>query len=91
MDWNRLEGNWKQFKGTSRRSGVGSPTTTSTSSMGGKTSSRARFRNATALPKTRPKRMSMLGSRHCREHPGRLAVRRVPYISLLAHTEPRET
>src|SRR5262249_51804261 len=53
-----------------RRSGVGSPTTTSTSSKGGKTSSRARFRNATALPRTRPKRMSTLGSSHCRDHPG---------------------
>src|SRR5260370_14264702 len=35
--------------------------------MGGKTSSRVRFRNATALPRTRPKRMWRLGSRHCRK------------------------
>jgi hypothetical protein len=59
-----------------RRSGVGSPTTTSMSSMGGATSSRARFRSATASPRTRPERMSTPGSRQCREHAGRLAVGR---------------
>src|SRR4029453_7438452 len=35
--------------------------------MGGKNSSRARFRNATALPRTRLKRMWRLGSSHCRK------------------------
>src|SRR6516164_2145995 len=49
-----------------RRNGVGSLRTTSTSSMGGKTNSRARSRNVMELPRTRPKRMSTLGSSHCR-------------------------
>src|SRR5260370_42604653 len=35
--------------------------------MGGKISSRVRLRNATALPRTRQKRMWRLGSRHCRK------------------------
>jgi len=30
MDWNRIEGNWKQFKGKARRSGASSPVTIST-------------------------------------------------------------
>ena len=57
MDWNWIEGNWKQFKGQVKEKWGGSPTMTSTLSTDGKTSLRARFRNATVSPKTRPKRM----------------------------------
>src|SRR6516164_8913374 len=35
--------------------------------MGDKSSLRVRFRNATGLPRTRPKRMWRLGSTHCRK------------------------
>jgi uncharacterized protein YjbJ (UPF0337 family) len=30
MDWNRVEGNWKQFKGVAKEKWASSPTTTST-------------------------------------------------------------
>jgi hypothetical protein len=44
-----------------RRNGVGSLMTISMSSMGGKTSLKVRFRNATGSRRTKPKRMSRPG------------------------------
>jgi len=65
MDWNRIEGNWSS-RAEPRRSGVGSLTMTSTLSTGAKSSLRVRSRNATGLPRTRPKRMCTPGQIHWR-------------------------
>ena len=48
MDWNRVEGNWKQVKGKVKESGANSQTTISTWSPASATSSKARSRSATA-------------------------------------------
>ena len=53
MDWNRVEGNWKQFKGKIKEK-WGKLTDDDFNMMDGhRSSSKARFRSATALPRIR--------------------------------------
>jgi uncharacterized protein YjbJ (UPF0337 family) len=67
IDWNRIEGNWKQFKGQAK--GKWSRLTDDDLDVinGRQASSKVRFRNATALPRTRRKGKCRLGSTRCRE------------------------
>ena len=70
MDWNRIEGNWKQFKGQAKEK-WGRLTDDDLDVIKGRQDQlEGKFRNATVLPRTRPKRMSTLGSNHCRDNPG---------------------
>jgi uncharacterized protein YjbJ (UPF0337 family) len=66
MDWNRIEGNWKQFRGRAKEK-WGRLTDDDLDVINGQQELRARFRNATGLQRTRPKRMWRLGSTRCRK------------------------
>jgi uncharacterized protein YjbJ (UPF0337 family) len=66
MDWNRIEGNWKQFRGRAKEK-WGRLTDDDLDVINGQQELRARFRNATGLQRTRPKRMWRLGSTHYRK------------------------
>ena len=56
MDWNRVEGNWKQMKGKIKRNEETSPTMISPPSTASRISLRARFKSATASPRIRSKK-----------------------------------
>jgi hypothetical protein len=64
MDWNRIEGNWKQFKGRAKEKWGVSLMTISTLSVGGESSLRGRFRSDMGLRRTRPNRMWTPGQIH---------------------------
>ena len=64
MDWNRIEGNWKQFKGRAKEKWGRLTDNISTSSTGGESSLRARFKNDTGLHRTRPNRTWTPGPIH---------------------------
>ncbi len=62
MDWNRIEGNWKQLKGKIKEQ-WGHLTDDELDKIAGRRQQfEARFRNATASPKTQHTRMSTTGS-----------------------------
>ncbi len=62
MDWNRVEGNWKQIKGRVKER-WGKLTDDDLNVINGRraTSSKARSRLDTATPRTRPRRTSTTG------------------------------
>lgn len=63
MNWNIVEGNWKQFRGEVKaRSGASSPTITSKSLPASVFSWRARFRKRTASRRTKPSTRSKASS-----------------------------
>ena len=62
MAWDRVERNWKQFIGNSRkRSGANSPTMTLLPSTDAATSLRAKSKSTMGLRRSRSARMSMTG------------------------------
>jgi hypothetical protein len=85
MDWNRMRGTGSNSRAEPKRSGAGSRTTISMSLMGGKSSSKASFRNATALPRIRPRGMSRLGSGRCHKIPCAFTSVGVMQLKLLAN------
>ena len=66
MDWNRVEGNWKQFRGSVKEKWATSPMTISMSSTADASNWKGRFRNATALLRTRRAATWTIGLSLCR-------------------------
>jgi len=63
MDWNRIEGNWKQFKGSAKEK-WGKLTDDDLNVIEGRRqSSRASCSSATVSPRTRSEKMWTTGSR----------------------------
>ena len=63
MDWNRVEGNWKQVKGKVKEHGGSSPTMILMLSAAAVTSWKARSRSGMATPKTRSGATWTIGTR----------------------------
>jgi hypothetical protein len=61
MDWDRVEGNWKEAKGKIKQKWVNSPTTISRRSMAAASNWRVKSNNATDWPKTYCEKMSTIG------------------------------
>ena len=72
MDWNRFEGNWKQFSGRVKEK-WGKLTDDDLDVINADASNwKERFRSATALPKTKSAEMWTTGLSQCREGIGRM-------------------
>jgi len=67
MDWNRIEGNWMQFKGRAKEK-WGRLTDDDLDVINGRQEQlEGKIQERYGLPRTRPKRMWRLGSTHCRK------------------------
>jgi hypothetical protein len=63
MDWNRIEGNWKQVKGEVKGAmGVSSPATTWMSLTVSRIGSKAVCSSASVTPRTRPRKRLTTGT-----------------------------
>jgi len=66
MDWNRMEGNWKRFKGRAKEK-WGRLTDDDLNVINGRQDElEGKVQEPTVWPRTKPKRMSRLGSGHSR-------------------------
>ena len=65
MDWNRIEGNWKQFSGSVERNGASSPMTIWPPSTAVVTSSKAKSKSGMGLQRIKFAKMSTTGSGCC--------------------------
>ena len=61
MDWNRVEGNWKQIKGKVKEK-WGNLTDDDLDKIAGAISSKEKFRSDMASPRIKPKRTLILGT-----------------------------
>jgi uncharacterized protein YjbJ (UPF0337 family) len=70
MDWNRIEGNWKQFKGQAKEK-WGRLTDDDLDVINGRQDQpEGKIQERYGLAKDQATRMWRIGSTHCREHAG---------------------
>jgi hypothetical protein len=70
MNWDRIEGNWKQFAGKVKDRGASSLMTRLLRSTGTGNNSKARFKRATDTRRIKCGRRSTTGSAVCDRHAG---------------------